>query len=142
MVEIDDLGQRLGVVGIAPQRRGQPPHGRACGCRPVEVASSLPGPQQLDGVAEAHPLGPHHPVDHRTTGVAGSQAMPQVLLRAHHQRRLPVLVERAETDQVGTGLAQLDTGSADEAFQGHLCLQPLDLLVGYTGHRLLLRKKL
>ena len=51
--------------------------------------------EHLDGVAEAHPLGPHHPVDDRAAGLAGPHAVPEVLRRGDHQRGGVVVVERA-----------------------------------------------
>lgn len=56
--------------------------------------------QQLDRMAEAHPLGFHHPVDHRATFTASTQAVPQVRRRAHHEAGGFIIVERAVADIV------------------------------------------
>ena len=66
------------------------------------------GPQQLDRMTEADPIGPHHPVDGRPARVASSHAVPEVLLRRDDERRRFVVVERAEAVQVGSQPTQLD----------------------------------
>jgi hypothetical protein len=133
VVVLDDLGQRLGVAGVAANRRSQASHGGAG--RGRGLPAHLAFTQQLDGVAEAHALGAHDPVDRRPASLAGPQAVPKVLPRAHDKRGLPVVVERAAAHQVRPGLSQLDPRSRDEGTQGDLCLQPLDLLVSNAGHR-------
>ena len=35
--------------------------------------------QQFDGMPEAHAAASHHPIDHRTAGLAGPEAMPQIV---------------------------------------------------------------
>jgi hypothetical protein len=42
--------------------------------------------QQLDGMAEADAVRPHHPVDGRAARVARAQAVPEVLRRSDDQR--------------------------------------------------------
>ena len=64
--------------------------------------------QQLDRMAEADAIGTHHPLDHISARVAGSQAVPEILCRRDNQRGRPVVVERALADQVRTLPRQLD----------------------------------
>ena len=47
----------------------------------------MPVAEHLDGMAEAHPLGAHHPVDGRATRLARPHAVPEVLRRRDHQGR-------------------------------------------------------
>ena len=67
------------------------------------------GSQQLDGMAEAHALGPHHPLDHVAAFIARAQTVPQILRRSDNQRRRPVVMKRALAQQVGTVPRQLDS---------------------------------
>lgn len=90
--------------------------------------------QQLDRMAEANPLGLHHPGDH-VAGRVAAEAAPQILVRRHAQRRRVVLVERAASDPVFAAFLQLHPGRLDQPHQAHLRLQPLDLLVRDSGHK-------
>jgi hypothetical protein len=49
------------------------------------------------------------------------------------ERRLVVVVERAQAQQVGAVAAQGDPPLLGQALQGHLGLEPVDL-VGDAGH--------
>ena len=59
-------------------------------------------------MAETSTFGFLDPVDDRSASVARSQAIPQVLARRNDQRRLVILVERAQPDQVRSVPFQLD----------------------------------
>jgi hypothetical protein len=48
--------------------------------------------------------------------------MPEVLLRRDDERRLVVVVEGTQPEQVGPVAAQLDPGRGDEALQRYLRL--------------------
>jgi hypothetical protein len=78
--------------------------------------------QQLDSMTEAHALRLHHPVDHRAAGLAGSEAVPQVLLRRDDQRRLTVVMEGAQAEKVRTVPPPLDAARLDQALQADLLL--------------------
>ena len=59
-------------------------------------------------MTEADALRPHHPVDHRSARVARTQTVPEILRRSDGQRRVPVVVERAEAKQIRSVPVQLD----------------------------------
>jgi len=90
--------------------------------------------QQLHRVPEAHLVPTHHPVDHRTARLTRAQAVPQVRLRADHQRRRAVVVERTATDPVLAVRLQPDPRRLHQPLQAHRQLQPLDLGLGDAGH--------
>src|ERR1035441_2542364 len=85
------------------------------------------GPQQLDGMAEADAIGPHHPVDGRPARVAGPETVPEVLRRSDDQRWRPVVVEGALTQKVGSMPGQLDPSRLGQPLNRYLPFQPLDL---------------
>jgi hypothetical protein len=103
VVVIDHLMQHALVVGIGCERHIQ--LHRLCGPlrddthrfgqRRVLVA------QKFDRVTEAHTAAAHDPVDYRASGLARAETVPQVLLRRDHQRRLVIVMEGAQTQQVG-----------------------------------------
>ena len=78
-------------------------------------------------MSERHALRLHHPVDHRAAGLAGAEAVPEVLLRTDDERRRLVVVERAAADPIGTVGFKLDAGALDEPNDGYLFLQPLEV---------------
>jgi len=78
--------------------------------------------QKLDRVPEADAVGPHHPVDHRPARVTRPQTVPEILPRSDNQRRIAVVVERAEAKQVGTVPMQLDPPSLGQALDRDLFL--------------------
>ena len=69
------------------------------------------------GMAEADAFGLHDPVDDGAAGVAGAQAVPQVLLGADDERGLVVFVEGAEAEQVGAVSLELDAAAFGQAFE-------------------------
>jgi len=83
--------------------------------------------EKLDGMAEAHAVGLHYPVDHRPALVAGSKAVPEILRRSDDQRRAAVVVEGAEAQQVGTVPVQLDAPRLGQPLHRYLPFQPFDL---------------
>ena len=91
-------------------------------------------PQQLRRVAERHPLRPHHPVDDRTPRLTRPQAVPQVLLGRDHQRRLPILVERAVPPQIRPVACEHHPPRLRQPLHPHLALQPLQLALRNPGH--------
>ncbi len=78
-------------------------------------------------MAEAHTLRLHYPVDGRAAHVASAKTVPEILRRSDDQRRVPVVVERAETQQVGTVPVQLDAPRLGQPLHGDLPFQPFDL---------------
>ena len=132
----DDLGEGLGVVALGGDRGGEVAHG----ADPDHLArcddGDRVGAQQLDGVAERDPLGLHHPVDHRATGLTSPHAVPQALRGRDHQRGGAVVVERAGAHQVLAGLLERHPRPDDQGDQVDLFFQPLDDLVGDAGHGL------
>jgi hypothetical protein len=105
------------------------------------MQGQMVGPQQLDRMAEADPIGPHHPVDGRPARVARSHAVPEVLRRSDDQRRTAVVVERAEAMQVGPQPLQLDPSRLRQPLHRDLSLQPLDLILRDSRHFSALRLK-
>ncbi|MBK6407932.1 MAG: hypothetical protein IPF66_24750 [Holophagales bacterium] len=93
------------------------------------------GPQDLDGVPEAHPFGLHHPVDRRAAGLAGPEAVPEVLGRRHDEGGLAVVVEGAAADQVGAVAPELDAPGFGEPLELDLFTDALEQLVGDSRHR-------
>ena len=57
---------------------------------------------------EAHAVGLHHPVDGRPARIARTQTVPEIFGRSDNQRRVPVIVERAQPQQVRPVPVQLD----------------------------------
>ena len=92
------------------------------------------GPQDLDGVPEAHPLRLHHPVDRRSPSLAGPEAVPEVLARRDDEGGLPVVVEGAEADQVGPVPLQLHPPRLGQALERDLVTDPPEQVVGDAGH--------
>jgi hypothetical protein len=66
------------------------------------------GSEKFHGMTEADAFSPHDPVDRRPARVARTQAVPEVLPRSDDQRRCPVVVEGALTQQVGSVPRELD----------------------------------
>ena len=93
----------------------------------------LTGAKKLERVADAHPLGAHHPVDRAPADLAGAHAVPESLGRGHHERGAVVLVERTAPDEVPARLLERDPASHHELGQVDLFLQPLDHLVWDAG---------
>ena len=87
------------------------------------------GFEQLYGVAEADAACLDNPVDHRAAGVAGAEAMAQILFRRHHERRLAVVVKGTASDEIRSVLGQLDAVRLHQALDGDFSFQPLDLFV-------------
>src|SRR5208282_1375225 len=92
------------------------------------------GAEQFDRMAEADALGLHYPVDYRAAGLAGAETVPQVLLRTDNQRRVVIVVERAQPEQVRAVPAEFDSPRFDKPLETHLPLEPLDFLVGDARH--------
>ena len=90
--------------------------------------------EKLDGMAEADAVGLHYPVDHRPAFIARAQAVPEILRRSDDQRRVPVVVERAEAQQVGTVPVQLDAPRLRQPLHGDLPFQPFDLMFRDSRH--------
>jgi hypothetical protein len=61
--------------------------------------------------------------------------MPQILLRTHHERRLAIVVKRAQSEQVRAVPLQLDPLCFYQAPQGNFLLQPLYLIIRNTRHQ-------
>jgi hypothetical protein len=78
--------------------------------------------QQLDRMTEAYALRPHDPVDDRAAGLTGSEAVPQILLRSDHERRLTVVMERAQAEEVCAVPPQFDAARLDQSLQADLLL--------------------
>src|SRR5690606_31606246 len=76
----------------------------------------------------------------RPARLARAQAVPQVLLRRHHQARRPVVVKRAPPHEIGPVLLELDPSRLDQAHERHLALEPLDLRARDSRHPFLLPK--
>ena len=109
VVVVEDRGEHRLVLGGDVERRGEPSRHRPFGHRGSSARNDHRGhpfAQHLDGVAEAHPLGAHHPVDDRAAHLAGPHAVPEVLGRRDHERGGVVVVERAAPDQVAPGLLE------------------------------------
>lgn len=100
----DDLVQQRLVIGFEPDRRGQPARRRRRKRRWRVVAAGAVL-QQFHGMAKAHALALHGPLNHVARRIA-AKAMEEVLLGAHGQRRLVVLVEGAKPDQLLAVLLQ------------------------------------
>src|SRR5690606_5613954 len=98
------------------------------------------GAQKLHRVPKRDPLRLHHPVDDRAARLACPQAVPEVLLRRHHQARRPVVVKRAPTDELRPVLLELDSSRLDQTHELHLALEPLDLRAWDSRHPFLLPK--
>jgi hypothetical protein len=83
---------------------------------------------------EAYPFGFHHPVDYRTASAARSQAVPQILARRDDQRRLMIVMERAQADQVRSVALKLDPSRLGQPLHRYFSLQPLDLMLRNPRH--------
>ena len=129
----DDLREDFLVGRLDVDRWREPAH-RALSDHSPGHEGDLVGAEQLDGVADAHPLGAHHPVDGRTADLAGAHAVPESLRGGDDEGGGVVLVEGTAPDQVLPGPLEGDPGSHHQLGQVDLILQPLDHLVGDTGH--------
>jgi hypothetical protein len=63
---------------------------------------------------------------------ASAEAVPELLVRIHHERRLAVLVERAQADPVAATTGQYDATAPDDRDQVVPAPDPLDLLLGHV----------
>ena len=129
----DHLGEGLGVVDVEGDRGRKTSGSRVP--RPGHHRG-LAGAQQLERVAEAHPLGLHHPVDGTAPGLAGPHAVPETLGRGDHERGGVVVVERAAAHKVPAGPLEEHPRTGDQFGQVDLFFQPLHHLVGDAGHGL------
>jgi hypothetical protein len=141
VVVVDDLGEhRSASLGVALERRGAgaarwsvPGRGPERGRRLPERSSSTAWRKLTPWVritqSMTDPPAWHAPRQcHRfLAGLTTSEGSS-------------VVVERAAAHQVRPGLLELHPGAATRASQVHLLLQPLDLLVGDTGHMALSRQ--
>src|SRR5580692_9601763 len=84
---------------------------------------------------EAHALGPHHPEDYVAALAAGPLATPHILRRIDVQTGVPVVVERAQADQLLAAANQLDSPRLGQPLDRHLALDPLFHFRGNVGHR-------
>ena len=114
-----ELHRRRRALGDHAHRRGQ---------RWMLVA------QQFGGVTETHAASLHHPVDDRASGLAGAETVPEIGFRADDQRRLVIVVERAQAQQVRAVPLQFDALRFHQPLQGNLPLHALDVLVGNPRH--------
>ncbi len=71
---------------------------------------------------EMQSIGLDHPVDHGATGLAGAQAVPQILRGRRHQRRRLVVVEGAAADEIHPVLPEGDAARLGEALHRDLRL--------------------
>ena len=92
-------------------------------------------------MTEADAVGPHHPVDGRPARVARAQAVPEVFRRRDDERRVAVVVERAQPQQVRTVPVQLDAPRLGQPLHRDLPFQPLDLVLRDSRHSSALRRK-
>src|SRR6266568_5170487 len=90
--------------------------------------------QQLDRMAEADAVRFHHPVDSRSAHVARAQTVPEILRRSDDKRRVAVVVERAQTQQVRPVPVQLDAPRLGQPLNRYLPLQPFDLMLRDSSH--------
>ena len=135
VIVVDDLLKSLRIVGLAGDGRRKFSHRRLLHrLRSGFEQRRVIGAQQLDRVPEADALRSHHPVDHRASRLAGSQAMPQVLLGTDDERRLAILMERAQPQQVRSVLLQLHPVRGGQPVERDLLLQPFDHLVRDARH--------
>jgi hypothetical protein len=123
VIVVDHLLKSLRVVGLAGDGRWKFSH---CGLlhrlRSGFEQRRVIRAQQLDGVPEADALRAHHPVNHRASGLAGSQAMPQVLLGTDDERRLMVFMKGAQPQQVRPVLLQLHSVRGGQPVERDLLL--------------------
>src|SRR5580658_2559090 len=85
-------------------------------------------------MAEAYPLGFDDPVDHAAAGLAGAQAMPQILRRRHHQRWRLVIVEGAAADEVAPMFLEGHAARLGQTLHGDIGLQSLNHLIRDACH--------
>ena len=135
VVVADHLAEKLAVVGVEVDGRRQLRDGRAL--RGVERGRrrEVLGPQDLDGVPEAHPFGLHHPVDRRAARLTSPEAVPEVLAGSHDEGRLAVVVEGTAADQIRPVAPELDAPRLSEALERDLLTDAPEQLVGDSRHR-------
>jgi len=136
VVGVGHLAQDALVVGIGFEGRVQL-HGRGGapgddGRRRCERGMVFP--PQIDGVAEADAAAAHDPVNYGAAGLAGAETVPQVLLGADDEGRLAVLAERAQAQEVGAAAGERDALRFDQALEGDLALEPVELGVADARH--------
>ena len=90
--------------------------------------------QQLDGMAEADTLGQHDPVDDGSSSAARSQTVPQIFSWRDDQRRLVIVVEGAQPDQVRAVAFQFHPARLRQPLHRDFSLQPLDLALRDPRH--------
>ena len=100
VVVVHHLADQLRSLGVVRQRARQPRHRRALERRRRRPRHRAAVSEDLHRVPEAHPLRPHHPVDHGSTLAAGAETVPKVLRRSDDERRLLVVVKRTQPEQV------------------------------------------
>ena len=125
----DDVAQEGAVVGVG-SGNGKLGAGGACRAGTAELAA-----EQLHSVAEAHVLDPHDEVDHRAARLAGAEAVPEILGRRHHERRLVVVVEGAEANEVTAVRLEHHPAHLGKPLDGDVALQPLELCIWDAAHR-------
>ncbi len=81
--------------------------------------------QQLQRMMEAHAFGPHHPQDYVAAFAASALATPHIFRRIDVQTGVPVVVERAQADQLLAAANQLDAPSLGKPLDGYFPLDPL-----------------
>ena len=79
-------------------------------------------------MSEAHGFRFHHPVDDRAALLAGAEAVPEVLPRGDHERRLVIVVERTETEEVLAVASEFDPPRLGEPLDRDFPFQPLELV--------------
>lgn len=97
------------------------------------------GPEQLDGVTTAEPLGLHDPVDDAAAFLARAIAAPAVGLRRDAQGRRLGRTERAQTDDLISAALELHALGLGQPLEADLGVQALELVGRDAGHVALLR---
>ena len=139
LVVAHHLQQQHAIIGTAFDRRGQFGH---CGSLHTWPRVAAPQrqvfPQKLDRMAEADTLGQHDPVDDGSSSAARSQTVPKIFPWRNHQRRLVIVVEGTQPDQVRAVAFQFHPAPLRQPLHRDFPLQPLDLALRDPCHRHLL----
>lgn len=134
MVVVEHLAQRGLIVRVGRERRREPRHRaflhRRARRRARERRAVL---EQFEGVAERHAVEALHELDHVARRLA-RHAPPQPFCRRHVQRRIFVVVERAQADQVAALRFQFDAARADHRREICFAFYPVDFVVRDHRH--------